>query len=434
MFGRTKELGGRTRELGLLLSILALLGAVPSAGKELAPFGQKQGVHTALDDFAGAASGAAQQPSKRAAAERGQPWPAHCPLQRAAQLVRSPPLRLRLKVPVAKSKEVGNLLMLYAAMRGIATANGDTSVPTLRQKLTQSGAKGMVRFAKQGKCANHALHVLMNEGGGFCCAAKGGSGELGFLVGREQAFGMFDERIARLSASTTRVSMHGYFQSWKYWCHEAEELRAELRSLFLECLDAQATFARLVGLHQRNGGTGGAAALRGGYVVGVHVRLGDYLTAGRGRFGAVIKGYKAFLASAFAWFERAHPGATFIVFCGRHKGCAVKGTCDHEKDEQGGDDMCTGLLPKAQRGRAVLSDGLGAGEDMALLLSCDGAIATAGSYGWWGAFLTGGDVVAYGEPYSGGLLRKWSQNDFFPPHWHLFGASGQRLVHPAPSA
>ena len=109
----------------------------------------------------------------------------------------------------------------------------------------------------------------------------------------------------------------------------------------------------------------------------------------------------------------------------------MKGTCDHERDEQGGEDMCTGLLPEEHRGRAVLSEGLGAGEDMALMLSCDGAIVTAGSYGWWGGFLTGGDVVAYGEPYSGGLLRKWSQNDFFPPHWNLFGASGKRLVHPA---
>ena len=110
-----------------------------------------------------------------------------------------------------------------------------------------------------------------------------------------------------------------------------------------------------------------------------------------------------------------------------HECFAVKDSCDHEHDEAGGDDMCTDLLPAGNRADAVYSDGLTEGEDMGLLLSCDGAIVTAGSYGWWGGFLTGGDVVAFGTPYSGKLLDHWNKDDFFPPGWVLFDGDGHQM-------
>ena len=341
-----------------------------------------------------------------------------CPLQVRDQskLARSPPLRIVLDRPVAKSKEVGNLLMIYAAMRGIATHNGDTALPTLMAEVVRRARGGERKFEEQ-RCGNAALHMLMNEGP-FCCD-KNPQHKV-----RERAFGRFDAKLAHVRGGVHSVALYGYLQSWKYWCHVADDLRAELRSLFLLCLDADAQFSRLAAKSAR---TGTIASLRAPYRVGVHLRLGDYLTAGKGRFKAVVQGYRSFLRSAFAWFERAHPGATFVVLCGRHKGCAVKGSCDHEHDAAGGEDMCQGLLPPSNRDTAIYSEGLTEGEDMALLLSCNGAIVTAGSYGWWGGFLTGGDVVAFGEPYSGDLLQKWSRDDFFPPEWVLFDAHGNRV-------
>ena len=43
----------------------------------------------------------------------------------------------------------------------------------------------------------------------------------------------------------------------------------------------------------------------------------------------------------------------------------------------------------------VYSTGLSAGEDMALLASCDHVIASSGSFSWWAAWLANGTTVYY---------------------------------------
>ena len=59
--------------------------------------------------------------------------------------------------------------------------------------------------------------------------------------------------------------------------------------------------------------------------------------------------------------------------------------------------------------------------DLAILASCNHSIITVGTFGWWGAWLAGGQVVYYnGFPplrpkY---FTRKQVQNDYYLPQWH----------------
>ena len=57
--------------------------------------------------------------------------------------------------------------------------------------------------------------------------------------------------------------------------------------------------------------------------------------------------------------------------------------------------------------------------DFAVLVSCDHSIITSGTFGWWAAWLAGGEVIFYNS-----FLRamnhfgwQYKQDDYYPPRW-----------------
>ncbi len=60
-----------------------------------------------------------------------------------------------------------------------------------------------------------------------------------------------------------------------------------------------------------------------------------------------------------------------------------------------------------------------AASDLALLAQCDHNIITSGTFGYWGAWLSGGDVVYFDKPVEKNSLlgETFDQGSFFPPHW-----------------
>ena len=58
-------------------------------------------------------------------------------------------------------------------------------------------------------------------------------------------------------------------------------------------------------------------------------------------------------------------------------------------------------------------------EDFVLLASCQHVIMSVGSFGYWAAFLAGGDVVYYKDHYVKGSWKSKGYRDRFqfPPEW-----------------
>ncbi len=57
--------------------------------------------------------------------------------------------------------------------------------------------------------------------------------------------------------------------------------------------------------------------------------------------------------------------------------------------------------------------------DMAILSLCNHTLMSVGTYGWWSAWLAGGDVVYYKDITVPGS-RAWKGygvQDYFPEHW-----------------
>lgn len=59
------------------------------------------------------------------------------------------------------------------------------------------------------------------------------------------------------------------------------------------------------------------------------------------------------------------------------------------------------------------------GYDLALMRLCDHAIITGGTFGWMGAWFSGGTVVYYKDFIRNGSLldRYYSHEDYYPPTW-----------------
>ncbi|XP_045180188.2 galactoside 2-alpha-L-fucosyltransferase SEC1-like [Mercenaria mercenaria] len=59
------------------------------------------------------------------------------------------------------------------------------------------------------------------------------------------------------------------------------------------------------------------------------------------------------------------------------------------------------------------------GDDLALMSMCDHAIITGGTFGWFGAWLSGGTVLYFkGYPRPGSWLDlQTNRNDYYPPYW-----------------
>ena len=61
--------------------------------------------------------------------------------------------------------------------------------------------------------------------------------------------------------------------------------------------------------------------------------------------------------------------------------------------------------------------------DLAILASCNHSIITVGTFGWWGAWLAGGQVVYYSDfpplkPRYLNVTREQVQKDYYLPQWH----------------
>ncbi|XP_034493830.1 galactoside alpha-(1,2)-fucosyltransferase 1 isoform X1 [Ailuropoda melanoleuca] len=162
------------------------------------------------------------------------------------------------------------------------------------------------------------------------------------------------------------LKLTGFPCSWTFFHH----LRAQIRREFTlhEHLqqEAQGLLSQL-----RLGHTGDHPRT----FVGVHVRRGDYLQVMPHRWKGVV-GDRAYLQQAMDWFRARHEAPVFVVVS---NGMAW---CRENIDASRGDVIFAG---DGQEGSP--------GKDFALLMQCNHTIMTIGTFGFWAAYLAGGDTV-----------------------------------------
>ncbi|KAK4318842.1 hypothetical protein Pmani_010164 [Petrolisthes manimaculis] len=106
--------------------------------------------------------------------------------------------------------------------------------------------------------------------------------------------------------------------------------------------------------------------------VGFHIRRTDYKKFVKNKFGGHLPG-TSYFTRALTHYRTKYPDAAVFVVAS--------------------DDLQYARAELQQYQDVYFSQGFSAGQDMALLSSCNHSIITLGSFGFWTAYLAGGEVV-----------------------------------------
>ncbi|KAL5015075.1 hypothetical protein ScPMuIL_009345 [Solemya velum] len=190
------------------------------------------------------------------------------------------------------------------------------------------------------------------------------------------------------------IHFKGYFQSWMYWVTYENELRA----IFQIKSNITAKAQRYIGdLLLKNNIT--KQELEDLVFIGIHIRGGDMLTPSKQDFGYQIA-TEQYIHNAVGYFNGRFRKTIYIV-CSNNMIWA-KSVLSKYANMKYVENMTWEL-------------------DMAILSLTNHSIMTVGTFGWWIAWLTGGQTVYYKYPFRPGseLSKMYSstQKDHFYPSW-----------------
>lgn len=162
------------------------------------------------------------------------------------------------------------------------------------------------------------------------------------------------------------LKLSGFPCSWTFFHHLWGQIRSEFTLHDHLREKAQGLLRQL-----RLRSTGGLPST----FVGVHVRRGDYLQIMPRHWKGVV-GDRAYLRQAMNWFRARHKAPIFVV-------------------TSNGMEWCRENIDASQGDVVFAGDGQEAspGKDFALLTQCNHTIMTIGTFGFWAAYLAGGDTV-----------------------------------------
>ncbi|XP_057349206.1 galactoside alpha-(1,2)-fucosyltransferase 1 isoform X3 [Manis pentadactyla] len=188
------------------------------------------------------------------------------------------------------------------------------------------------------------------------------------------------------------LKLTGFPCSWTFFHHLREQIRREFTLHDHLQQEAQGLLSQL-----RLGHTGN----RPGTFVGVHVRRGDYLQVMPNHWKGVV-GDGAYLQQAMDWFRARHKAPMFVV-------------------TSNGMEWCRENIDTSQGDVTFAGDGQegSPGKDFALLTQCNHTIMTIGTFGFWAAYLAGGDTVYLANftlPDSN-FLKIFKPTAAFLPEW-----------------
>ncbi|XP_060605154.1 galactoside 2-alpha-L-fucosyltransferase Sec1-like [Ruditapes philippinarum] len=180
--------------------------------------------------------------------------------------------------------------------------------------------------------------------------------------------------------SGKNITMLGYLQSWKYFYGAYDIIKYVFRLKEKYLLQAKKFLSRV--------------SLTGYKRVCIHVRRGDITSNKKQTIGYAIADMK-FIEKAREFFKMRYLKVQFFVVTNDKKWCKR-----NIKDAN----------------ISTLSD---PGEDLALMTLCDNVVVTTGSFGWWGAWLSGGTSVYFDQyPKTGSVLAaRFNRDDYYPQDW-----------------
>ena len=254
---------------------------------------------------------------------------------------------------------LGNLMFEYASLLGIAHANNRKPV------LPQS---------QHGQTVQECFKLL---------SAKLDPNP-GPIVTHRPADLHFSFDAFQLSSNVT--TLKGQLQSWKYFRHLHSTIIKEFTFKRKLQENAKETLKNISALTGRGDLT----------FVGVQVRRGDFVHTYSSLINAVTPYY---LRTAMDLYRSRHQKVFFVVTT---------------------DDVTWCKDNIISRNDVYLSLNQTACEDLALLASCKHSIISAGSsFGWWGAYLAGGNTTYYKGwlKHNAWHNLEFVEEDYYPPEW-----------------
>ncbi|XP_052781443.1 galactoside 2-alpha-L-fucosyltransferase Sec1-like isoform X1 [Mya arenaria] len=201
---------------------------------------------------------------------------------------------------------------------------------------------------------------------------------------KEQSFGKYLKDIEDIDENMN-WTVTGYLQSFRYF-DTSDDIIHELFKMKLEKRMRAEDLLRSISPNDE--------------IVCMHVRRGDLLNQQYIELGYNPIDYR-FINVSMNYFLHAFKNITFVILS---------------------DDMP--WCKKTIKGEnVVFSPFKEAIDDFALLMSCKNVVITSGTFGWWGAYLSGGKVVYHnGFPAKGSWLdQRLKRDDYYLTTWTGLG-------------
>ena len=177
-------------------------------------------------------------------------------------------------------------------------------------------------------------------------------------------------------------TLYGNLQSWRYFYEINTTIRRiyKVKNIYLKpAVDFLKRISR-----------------EGNANVCVHIRRGDMLLRSFSKRGFSVAGL-GYINKAMSYFKTRLTDPLFIVLSDDKRWCKSN----------------------LNRNNTVISPFDTPYVDLALMTLCDHAIITSGTFGWWGAWLSNGNVVYYKDfprPNSS-LETQTNRHDYYPASW-----------------
>ena len=192
--------------------------------------------------------------------------------------------------------------------------------------------------------------------------------------------------------------INGYLQSWKYFHKHSNIIRKEFT------FKDEIWFKVQNFLHQSLINTFGKKYnITQIKIIGVHVRIGD-LASDISRDRGYTPASSEYLQKAAKYYQQQFSSSQILF---------IVASDSIDKARREFNESTTGSAP------VVYSTLENAADDLALLASCDHLIMTVGTYGWWAAYLAGGQVV-YTKDFplpDTPLWNEFNPDDVYLPEW-----------------
>lgn len=272
---------------------------------------------------------------------------------------------------------LGNQMFQFAALYGISKANG------FRPQICGQTVVGRVFRQLKVKRIEQDVAAATRSFGAYL----------------ERKSNAFDSRALSLNFMRNIV-LYGFYQSWRYFDHVRSDIRKQFqfRSSTVAAVNSfLSDSAKLLVKDLSNTEDDEPFVY-----VGIHVRRGDLLDSYNTKKGYAVAD-ASYFPRAMRYFAKKFSRVVFVV-------CSDDMTWSTENVQT---TMSNTVVVFSQF--SALSPEF----DLALLSHCNHTIMSVGSFGWWAAWLAGGETVYYREfPRPGSSLRdNFRMGDYYLPKW-----------------